>query len=47
MLIDAPQATDARSLAKLVKHPHIRHGMAVRQMGEVSPGLLLGKHLHQ
>ncbi len=47
MLIDSAQATDSRSLAKLVKHPHIRHGVAVRQMSEVAPSLLFGKHLHQ
>jgi len=47
MLINSAQATDSGSLAKLVKHPYIRHGLAVGQMGEVPPSLLFGEHLDQ
>ncbi len=47
MLVNAAQDTDAGALAKLVQPPHIRHDLAVGQMGELSPGLLFGEHLHQ
>jgi len=47
MLVNAAQDTDAGALAKLVQPPHIRHDLAVGQMGELSPGLLFGEHLPQ
>jgi hypothetical protein len=47
MLIDFPQSTDAGSLAKLVQHPHVGHGVAIGQMGKLAPGPLLAEHGHQ
>jgi hypothetical protein len=47
VLVDPPQSHDAYPLPKIVQHPHIRHRLAIGQMGKLAPGFLLGQHLDQ
>jgi hypothetical protein len=47
LVVDSTQAADAASLPKLVQHPDIGHRLAIGQVGEATPGPLLGQQPHQ